>query len=175
MKRILGFAVLLVLTGSGCATNQSLNTNLSVITKNITVEDISAFFNKHTDFDCTKLIKSAPKLRDCFTKDFKSLYPEDVFGNPSIELADFTGDDNLDAYVTIRYNGTENYKDFYALTKDPDGIVSQVYKESGYGRFADPEVTVFSFSSETGTERKFLFWNKEKNTFESLELVGASK
>lgn len=175
MKTILGLAVLLVLIGSGCATKQSLNTNEPAVTKNITVEDIGAFFNKHPDFDCTKLIKSAPKLRDCFTKDFKSLYSEDVFGNPSIELADFTEDSNLDAYVTIRYNGTGNNKDFYALTKDSDGIISQVYKESGYGRFTEPEVTVFSFSPETGMKRKFLGWNKEKNTFKPLELLGVSK
>jgi|RifOxyC2_1024027.scaffolds.fasta_scaffold05748_4 hypothetical protein len=175
MKGVLGLAVLLVLVGGGCSTKQSLKTNQPVITKNIIIEDVAAFFNKHSDFDCTKLIKSAPKSRDCFTKDFKSLYPEGVFGNPSVELVDFTGDGNLDAYVTIRYNGTGNNKDFYALTNDANGIVSQVYKESGYGRFTEPEVTVFSFSREMGIERKFLGWNKEKNTFVPLELLGASK
>lgn len=171
MKKILGLAIFLVLAGSGCTAKQSLKTSQSVVTKNITVEDIGAFFNKHPDFDCTKLIKRAPKLRDCFTNDFKSLYSEDVFGNPSVELVDFTGDDSLDAYVTIRYNGTGNNKDFYAFTKDANGVVLQVYKESGYGRFTEPEVTVFSFSPETGTKKKFLGWNKEKNTFEPLELL----
>lgn len=176
MRKLFGLVVLLVLVGGGCVSKQALRTSVTnAITKNITVEDVSLFFNKHLDFDCTKLIKSAPKSRDCFTKDFKSLYPEDVFDNPTLELVDFTHDGNLDAYVTIRYNGTGNNKDFYALTKDVNGNISQVYKQAGYGRFSEPEVTIFSFSPDTGTESIFLGWNKEKNTFEQLKLLQVFK
>lgn len=165
MKKILGLIVLVLLLGAGCSQKPV------IVSKDISVRDISAFFNSHQDpyFDCTKIIKSHPQSRACFTQDFKSLYRDNVFDNPTLELIDFTGDGNLDAYVTINRNGTGYYKDFYALTKGADGSVLEVYKKAGYGRSRRPEVTVFSYSREKGTDKKFLGWTKEKNTFEPIE------
>lgn len=183
MKQLMGLIALLLLVGGGCSTYQVFKNNQPikpVATRDITVEDISNFFNKHPDYNCAKLIKGFPDSPNCFSKDFKSLHPEPeyIFSDPGYELVDFNSDGNLDAYVTIYLNGTGHYKIFYVFTKNNTGDLIEVYKLDGYEGgigLSDSEVSLVTYSAEKGYESLYLKWNKEKNTFDQIDAPKTSK
>lgn len=144
----------------------------------ITMQDLVNYFN--SKFDCSSS-KNPSISKDCFNQNFVPKTVGYIYSQPEYQFADFTGDGAKDALVTISYDGTGAYREFYALTKDPsikadsvNGIKTAYFnKEAGYPKL---ENGIYTLTCPYSQANKFIEgsdpscivkirWDKTNNKF----------
>lgn len=141
MKKAVGVLVAILFLAAGCGSRQAAvvqtekpDTEAPVV--GVRTSEVAAFLN--AKLDCSSAKVSIP-TRECFSADLQPLPTQSVYSKPEYLLEDFTGDGAKDALVTVYYDGTGAYRDFYALTRDPAvkgnpvGPVTVVYENEGVG------------------------------------------
>lgn len=141
MKKVVGILVASVFLAAGCGSRQAPvvqtekpDTEAPVVA--VRTSEVAAFLN--TKLDCSSAKASIP-TKECFSADLQPLPTQSVYAKPEYLFEDFTGDGAKDALVTVYYDRTGAYRDFYALTRDPAvkgnavGPVTVAYENQSVG------------------------------------------
>lgn len=140
MKKVGGILLAVLLLAAGCRggqapVQQTEKPSESVEKVDVGSAEVLAFLN--AKLDCASVKGNAPK--ECFSTDLLPVVPGGIYEKPKYLLEDFTGDGAKDALVTVYYDGTGAFRDFYALTRDPKvkgdvvGPVTVAYENQGVG------------------------------------------
>lgn len=140
MKKVVSILLAVLFLAAGCRGGQAPVVQSEKQSEPVQKVDagsaeVLAFLN--TRLDCSSNNSKAPK--QCFDEELRPVTSQSIYEKPKYLLDDFTGDGAKDALVTVYYNGTGEYRDFYALTRDPAvkgdavGSVTVAYENEGVG------------------------------------------
>lgn len=141
MKKVVGILAVTLLLAAGCASRRAPVVQIEkpknkAQTVGVGTPEVAAFLN--AKLDCSSA-KATLSTKECFSADLQPLPTQSVYTKPEYMLEDFTGDGAKDALLTVYYDGSGVYRDFYAITRDPSvkgdeiGPVTVAYASEGVG------------------------------------------